>query len=40
MGQGLTDSECGMSWLLDIRLLALAVLILVALVAVATRLMR
>ena len=34
------EERCGLCWLLDWRVLALAILILVALVAVVTRLMR
>lgn len=36
----MSDEDCGASWLLDLRWMAVAVLILVALVAIATRLMR
>lgn len=35
-----TSDECGVSWLLDLRWVALAVLILVALVVAVTRYMR
>lgn len=36
----MTSEECGASWLLDLRWVALAVLVLVAMVAAVTRYMR
>jgi hypothetical protein len=35
-----TEEPCGVSWLLDLRFLGLVVLMLIALVVVATRMMR